>query len=120
MFATITSIVAEGVKYGLPTETAEEVIAFCAHETELLDKRASTPRKPTSTQVENEGFKSEIVAYLTQNLTMLSIKELQEKIPSLAPLSNQRMSHILSSLVVDNKLTKSYVKKTPFFSAKVQ
>ena len=96
----------------------DEVINKLESMINALDKKAATPRKPTATQVENEAFAAEILSYLTAVDQPKSIKELQSEVASLAPLSNQRISHILSALVEKEKLEKSYVKKTPFFSVK--
>lgn len=114
MFAEIIAL-AEGKP---TTVSLPAIVEFASHEIELLEKKAATPRKPTATQLENEALATEILSYLTAKDTMKSIKELQEAIPSLAPLSNQRISHILSSLVEKEKLVKTYVKKSPFFSVK--
>ena len=114
MFAEIINL-AEGKP---TTTTSVEIIEFASHEIELLEKKATTPRKPTANQIENESLSAEIIAYLTEVDTMKSIKELQEEIPSLSTLSNQRISHILSALVNAEKLGKSYVKKTPFYAVK--
>ena len=114
MFAEIINLV-EGKPV---TATPVEIIEFASHEIELLEKKATTPRKPTANQIENESLAVEIIAYLTEVDTLKSIKELQEEIPSLSALSNQRISHILSALVNAGKLEKSYIKKTPFFCVK--
>lgn len=91
--------------------------AGLTHELELLDKKASTPRKPTATQVENEAFKAELLSFLIAEDKLLSIKDIQEANSMFTDLSNQRMSHLLSALVEAGKVVKTYVKKTPFFSA---
>ena len=96
----------------------EEMVAFIDHEIELLNKKASSARKPTKTQIENEGFKTTIVAYLTEVDTLKCIKEIQAEIPELAELSNQRITHLLTDLVNKEILTKEYVKKTPFYCIK--
>ncbi len=114
MFAEIIAL-AEGKS---TTVSMPAIVEFASHEIELLEKKAATPRKPTATQVENEAFAAEILSYLTTVDQPKSIKELQSEVASLAPLSNQRISHILSALVEKEKLEKSYVKKTPFFSVK--
>ena len=106
MFAEIRKVVADN----------EEMVAFIDHEVELLNKKANSSRKPTKTQIENEGFKNEIVEYLTKVDTFKSIKELQAEIPSLDGLTNQRITHLLTDLVKKGTLTKEYVKKTPFYS----
>lgn len=88
------------------------------HELELLDKKASTPRKPTATQVENESLKAELLSFLVAEDKPMTIKEIQEECSTFAALSNQRISHLLSALVNEQRVDKSYIKKTPFFCAK--
>lgn len=98
--------------------TLPEIVDFCNNEIALIEKKAATPRKPTANQIENEALSAEIVAYLTAKDAAKSISELQEEIPSLAPLSNQRISHILTALIKSEKLVKNYVKKTPYYAVK--
>lgn len=93
-----------------------DMVAFINHEIELLDRKANSLRKPTATQIANDGFKAEIVAYLATADAPKSIKELQTEIPSLAELTNQRITHMLTDLVKANTLTKEHVKKTPYYS----
>lgn len=106
MFAEIRNVVADNA----------EMVAFIDHEIELLDRKSSSPKKPTKTQIENDGFKAEIVAYLTTVDTPKTIKELQAEIPSIGGLTNQRITHMLTDLVKAETLTKEYVKKTPYYS----
>ena len=106
MFAEIRNIVANN----------EEMVAFIDHEIELLERKSNSPKKPTKTQVENDGFKAEIIAYLTEVDTPKTIKELQAEIPSISGLTNQRITHMLTDLVKAKTLTKEYVKKTPYYS----
>jgi len=94
----------------------EEMVAFIDHEIELLERKSNSPKKPTKTQLENDGFKAEIVAYLTEVDTPKTIKELQAEIPSISGLTNQRITHMLTDLVKAETLTKKYVKKTPYYS----
>lgn len=106
MFAEIRNIVANN----------EEMVAFIDHEIELLERKSNSPKKPTKTQVENDGFKADIVAYLTGVDAPKTIKELQAEIPSISGLTNQRITHMLTDLVKAGTLTKEYVKKTPYYS----
>lgn len=106
MFAEIRNIVADN----------EEMVAFINHEIELLERKSNSPKKPTKTQIENDGFKAEIVAYLIEVDTPKTIKELQAEIPSIGGLTNQRITHMLTDLVKAKTLTKEYVKKTPYYS----
>lgn len=86
------------------------------HELELLNKKAATPRKPTANQIENKAFAATIVEFLTSAPSPQTIKDMQEAVEDFAPLSNQRMSHILADLVKSGTIVKEYVKKTPFFA----
>jgi hypothetical protein len=94
----------------------QEMVDFLNHEIELLNRKASSSRKPTKTQVENESFKALIVEYLESADTPKSIKELQAEIPEISELTNQRVTHMLTDLVKAETLTKEYVKKTPYYS----
>jgi formate dehydrogenase maturation protein FdhE len=92
-----------------------EMVEFIQHEIELLNKKA-TSKKPTKVQVENEGFKAEILAYLTEIGKAVTIKEMQSAVECLAELSNQKMTHLLSALIAEGKIKKEYEKKTPYYS----
>ena len=92
-----------------------EMVEFIQHEIELLNKKA-TSKKPTKVQVENEGFKAEILAYLTEVGKAVTIKEMQSAVEVLANLSNQKMTHLLSALIDEKKISKEYEKKTPYYS----
>ena len=106
MFNEILTVVADNA----------EMVEFINHEIELLNRKSSAVRKPTKNQLENEGFKADIVDYLKDADAPKTIKELQIAIPSLADLTNQRITHMLTDLVKAETLTKNYVKKTPYYS----
>lgn len=108
MFTAIRSIVADNA----------DMVAFIDHEIELLDKKKTSAKKPTQTQIDNEGFKADIVTFLTNADAPKCIKELQAEIPSISGLTNQRITHLLTDLVKDETLIKAYVKKVPYFSIK--
>ena len=115
MFVALTSLVA------LSDLTDADKAMFTEglnHEIELLDKKSSTPRKPTATQLENVSLKAEILTHLTAADTLKSISDLQKEIPSLSELSNQRITHLLTDLVKEEKIVKEYNKKTPFYAVK--
>ena len=106
MFAEIRKVVADNA----------EMVAFIDHEIELLNRKSGSPRKPTKTQVENDGFKADILAALAEADAPVTIKELCEVCGSIAGLSNQRITHMLTDLVKAGLLTKTYVKKTPYYA----
>ena len=94
-----------------------EMTDFINHEIELLVKKSSAERKPTKVQLENENFKTAILNHLIEIGTARCIKELQAEIPEISGLSNQRVTHLMTALVNSGKVTKEYVKKTPYYSA---
>lgn len=106
MFAEIRNIVADN----------EEMVAFIDHEIELLERKASGTRKPTKTQVENDGFKADILEALAEADAPVTIKGLVEICPNIATLSNQRITHMLTDLRKDGKVARTYVKKVAYFA----
>lgn len=105
MFSAIREVVSDNA----------EMVAFIDHEIELISKKAAS-KKPTKVQVENESFKAEILAYLTEVGKAVTIKEIQSSVDCLADLSNQKMTHLLSALINEKKISKEYEKKTPYYS----
>lgn len=106
MFAEIRKVVVENA----------EMVAFIDHEIELLERKSGSPRKPTKTQVENDGFKADILAALAEIDKPVTIKELCEVCEPIAELSNQRITHMLTDLRKDGKVARSYVKKVAYFT----
>lgn len=93
-----------------------ELIEGLNHEIELLERKASTPRKPTKTQLENESLKATIVERLTAIDQPMTIKEMQESFEGFAELSNQRITHLLTDLRKAGMVARTYVKKVPYFA----
>ncbi|MBE6148164.1 MAG: hypothetical protein E7167_01430 [Firmicutes bacterium] len=99
-------------KYAL---TAEER-AFCEHEIELLNKKSTGERKPTATQVANEGLKVGILAYMANEPNRLfSISELIKEVPELAGLSTQKVSPLMSALEKAEKVVKIVEKRKSLY-----
>ena len=96
-------------------ENAAELIEGLNHEIELLAKKASTPRKPTKTQLENIGLKEAIEAFLVFENTPRTIKEIVSEIEGFSELSNQRVTHLLTALRNEGKVKRTVVKKVPFY-----
>lgn len=98
-------------------ENAVAVRDFCQHEIDLLDnKRASASNKPSKVQIENEGFKADILSYLATVSEPVTIKTIQANVPSVADFSTSKMSHLMTALVNDGKAVKEYVKKVVHYS----
>ena len=106
MFAEIRNAVADN----------EEMVAFIDREIELLERKSKTSRKPTKTQLENDAYKADILTALAEVDKPVSIKELCEVCSSIAELSNQRITHMLTDLRKNGLVARSYVKKVAYFS----
>lgn len=105
MFAAIMNRVADDA----------EMTAFLQKEIDLLEKRASN-KKPTAKQKENEVFKAEILDMLQREDTPMTVSEIRENVPSVAQLTTQRISAMLTALVKDEKVVRTYIKKVAYFS----
>ena len=105
MFSAIREVVSENA----------EMVAFIDHEIELLNKKAAS-KKPTKIQELNEHLKEVIYNYFLNCEGHKPIKEIQAEIPELADLSNQKITHLLSAMIVEGKISKEYEKKTPYYS----
>ena len=93
----------------------EMLVEFIKHELELLAKKNSAERKPTSTQVVNEGLKEIILDFMEIN-HFYSISEMIKTCPELAELSNQKVASLIRQLILDNKVIKTMDKRKAYFS----
>ncbi len=94
-----------------------DLVAFIEHEIELLDKKNTAERKPTPKQVENAGFKSEILAYMKQG-TLYTSADLTKSVPALveAGISANRVTAMLTQLVNDGAVVKTVDKRKSYYS----
>ena len=106
MYAEILKVVADN----------EELVAFVNHEIDLLNRKSSGTRKPTKTQLENEGFKADILEALAGVDEPVTIKGLCGICDSISGLTNQRVTHLLTDLRKDGKVARTYVKKVAYFT----
>lgn len=95
--------------------TGEEIIAFCEHEIELLNKKRSGSGKPTKTQVENEKIKAVIKDVLEAGGEPMTISEMQ-KTEELGAYSNQKLSALCNKMVKDEEIQKKTIKKKSYFA----
>ncbi len=108
-FATLKAIVEV-----LDREDKDELIAFIDHEVELLSKKRSTSDKPSKKQIENEGIKADILAYLgTVERAKVGeiVKALGDKVTS-----SQQVSALVTQLKNDGKVVRTTEKKDIYFS----
>ena len=98
----------------IPTLTDDQK-KFIEHELELLAKKNSGEKKPTTTQQANEGLKSAIIEGMEPN-RMYTVTEIIKEIPACAGLTNQKVSPLMNQLVDAGKLNKTSEKRRSYFS----
>lgn len=77
-----------------------DLLWFCEHEIELLEKKENTPKKPTKRQAENSPLIEEI-ANILNNVKddAMTIAELRKQSEKLEECTQQRISALLKKLV---------------------
>jgi hypothetical protein len=113
MFTAIKSMMKGEIPEGV---TNDMVIEFCDKQIEQLAKRTTGERKPTKTQLENEGLKADILTALAMVDKPVCIKELMAACPSIAELSNQRISRLLMGLCDAGQVERTHIKRIAHFA----
>jgi DNA-binding HxlR family transcriptional regulator len=90
-----------------------DLVAFCDHETELLDKK-NVKSGPTKKQIVNDGVKADILAHLTEE--PMTLDEIQALVPSLADFSNQKISALITQLKDDGKVVRTVIQRKAYFA----
>ena len=83
-----------------------------------VNKKSSANRKPTATQLENEGLKEKIVEYLKNTGKRLTVSEMMKEIEGLEELSNQRVTSLATFLYKEDKIDREVEKRKAYFFAK--
>lgn len=94
-----------------------DLVAFINHEIELLAKKNATTgeRKPTKTQIANEGVKAEIFETLASCTEGVTCSELLKLNPALAEYSSQKIVALLRQLKNEGKVVREEVKGKAYF-----
>ena len=92
-----------------------EIVEFCNHEIELIDKRSST-KSPTKTQKENEVLMDTIEEALRAIAEKTTVTNLITATESLSNLSNQKVSAMLRKMVEAGRVVKTTEGKKTYFS----
>jgi hypothetical protein len=115
----MTKAVAWGIVRGIVKESGhpktEELLSKIDNELGLLEKKNSSEKKPTATQVANEGLKQSIVEGVEAN-RVYTIGELVKEIPACAELSTSKMSALLRQLIDAGKVVRTEDKRKAYFS----
>ena len=96
-----------------------DVAGFLNHELELLDRKNTVDKKPTATQVANEGIKADIKAFLdTHKGEKFTVSALMKSVPAIADASNQKVSSLVRQMVLDGQADRIEDKRRAYFPAK--
>ena len=93
----------------------DDVVAFCKHEIELLEKKVSKSGQ-TKTQKENAILIESIFSALATVGRPVTITELQTEVVEMSNYSNQKLSALLKKLVDCGRVVKTIDKKKSYFS----
>lgn len=100
------------------TEKYTEVVEKLDKMLVQVNKKSSANRKPTATQLENEGLRVKIAEYLTNTGKKLTVSEMMKEIEGLEELSNQRVTSLATSLYKEGKIDREVEKRKAYFFAK--
>lgn len=80
-----------------------------------VNKKSSTNKKPTVTQVENEELKVKILAHL-RTVDKQTVSEMMKAVPDLAEFTNQRVTSLVTALYKEGKIDRVVEKRRAYFT----
>lgn len=96
-----------------------KLVEFITHEIDLLDRKNTVDKKPTATQVANEGIKADIKAFLDAHKgEKYTVSALMKSVPAIADASNQKVSSLVRQMVLDGQADRIEDKRKAYFTAK--
>lgn len=96
-----------------------KLVEFITHEIDLLDRKNTVDKKPTATQVANEGIKADIKAFLDAHKgEKFTVSALMKSVPAIAEASNQKVSSLVRQMVLDGQADRIEDKRKAYFTAK--
>ena len=96
--------------YELTTEVKEKLEKMKIQ----FEKKNSAEKKPTATQIANEGIKNIILETLDEK--SMTITEMQKANSELAELSNQKISALLKQMTESGSVKREEIKRKAYFS----
>lgn len=95
----------------------KQMVEFFDGRLAQLVKKNLTERKPTPKQVENEGFKSDILAWM-ENGKSYSIADITKGVPSViaSGISSNRVTALMTQLREAQSVVRTEVKGKAFYS----
>lgn len=91
----------------------EEIVAFCQHEIELLEKKANKSSNSKGKQ-ENEVIKNEILEILATAENAMTVGNLMVALGN--RFSNQKITALVSALVKEEKVERIVEKRVAYFA----
>ena len=95
--------------YDLPTEIHAKLEKMKIQ----FEKKNSAEKKPTATQIANDGIKNLILEVIGNS--SLTITEMQKINGELAELSNQKISALLKQMVENGSVVREEIKRKAYF-----
>ena len=92
----------------------EGLVEFINHEIDLLNRKNSTEKKPTATQVANQALMADIYENMGAN-RLYSISEMIKEFDCCADLSTPKVSAVIRLLIADGKVERIEEKRKAFF-----
>ena len=114
-FAAVKAMLNGEVVEGFTLAEAMTFIDERIAQTEKKNASGNGERKPTKTQLENEGIKEQIVATLSAIGEPTTIEGVQKVNAELAEFTNQKISALLTQLVKAKKVLRTEVKGKAHF-----
>ena len=111
--AILYALQGKPLPHGLTVADLED---FILHETSLLAKKNTSDKKPTKTQIENEGNKAIVLSAVTTAGRPVTISDIQGLSVELGEMSNQKVSALARQLVAEGKLVRIEDKRKAFFT----
>lgn len=107
----------EDVKAVLLSVGREDLADFIDGRIAQTIKKNTAERKPTAKQLENEGFKADILAWMDTN-TIYAASDVLKGVPSIVAsgMSINRVSALLTQLVDSGSLVKTIDKRKNYYS----
>ena len=96
--------------YDLPTEIHAKLEKMKVQ----FEKKNSAEKKPTATQIANEGIKNIILEVIGEK--SMTITEMQKANSELAELSNQKISALLKQMTESGSVKREEIKRKAYFS----
>jgi hypothetical protein len=103
------------------SDAPDEVIQKLLKMIEQLDKKNASPKKMTAQQEKNEGLKSVIAEFLSENEGKgFTVSDLLKAIPEFEGDSNQHISALMRQLVQSDTVEKYSEKRRTYFRIKAE